>query len=148
MLGRGQSGFPLGGWTLQAVGTPHLPPPGQPESAERAGQVQVLDRAPPAREPAGEEHTGERQGAETPVAGADRPRAGPVEVAADPIERAKAAIAARKEREAFLAGELGVEWDPDAAGIAKAKQAMALQRAAREQNRSRELPGHERGLER
>jgi len=66
----------------------------------------------------------------------------------DPAERARQMIGARRVQEAGLAGELGVEWDPDASGTAKAKQAMALHRAAREQDRTRDLPGGREGHER
>ncbi len=68
--------------------------------------------------------------------------------ASDPAERARQMIGARRAQEAGLAGELGVEWDPDASGTTKAKQAMALQRAAREQDRTRDLPGGREGHER
>lgn len=66
----------------------------------------------------------------------------------DPAERARQAIATRRAQEAGLAGELGIDWDPDATGTAKAKQAVALQRAARDQDRTLDLPSSRQGHER
>lgn len=68
--------------------------------------------------------------------------------ASSPADRARQAIAGRRERETNLASELGIAWNPDAAGTEKAKQAIALQRAAREQDRTQDLPGGRQGLER
>lgn len=69
-------------------------------------------------------------------------------VASDPIERARQVVVAQRQRDAERAKELGVAWNPDATGIEKAKQVTALQRAAREQDRARDLPGGRDGLER
>jgi exodeoxyribonuclease V alpha subunit len=52
-------------------------------------------------------------------------------VSRDPIQRAKQAAAAKQAREATLARQLGIHWDPDATGTAKARQTIQLQQAAR-----------------
>jgi conjugative relaxase-like TrwC/TraI family protein len=69
-------------------------------------------------------------------------------IALNPIERAHQAIAQRGAQEVGLAAELGVDWDPDASGPAKARQVLSLRQAAREQDRTRDLPGGRQGMER
>jgi hypothetical protein len=68
----------------------------------------------------------------------------------DPIERARQTVAARRARDATAARQLGVAWDPDATGPAKARQTMALQQAARARDLAQQRtrgPSHDRGIE-
>ena len=67
-----------------------------------------------------------------------------------PAGRAEQTVVARAARDAALAKQLGVHWDPEATGTVAARQAMVLQQAARARELAQQQlrgPTHDHGIE-